>query len=198
MMADEIMRQGVIGLADIVITFDVDSAWSGGFGGSILIENQGVDAVDGWELEYSGGPVIDSLWNGDWFQLDGSTTIVDLGWNGVIAPGGSVSLGYNGQGEFVPDVTDLLFNGAPATIAYGAGAGGDDGSDGGDDSGGDDGSDGGDEGEGPTRKTHVTNTQGHDTDDVSREDRRHTKAHQRSTGEVQRYCNDVVRGEEVD
>ncbi len=141
------------GFADIVITFDVDSTWSGGFGGSILIENQGIDSVDGWELEYSGGPSIDTLWNGDWTQVGGSTVIVDLGWNGSIAPGGTVSLGYNGLGEFVPDVTDLLFNGAPATIAYGGGAdggngsGGDDGSDGGgddgSDGGGDDGSDGG-------------------------------------------------------
>ncbi|MEC8321680.1 MAG: glycosyl hydrolase family 18 protein [Planctomycetota bacterium] len=135
---------GGLAAADVVVTFDVDSAWDGGFGGSILIENTGPDAVEGWELVFSGGAPIDSLWNGAWNQSAGVTTIGDLGWNATIAPGGSVALGYNGSGTFDSDISNLTLNGLPAQIAYGEGAGG--GSDGGGSGGG--GSDGGGSGGG--------------------------------------------------
>ena len=139
--------------ADVTVTFDVGDVWDGGYSGSIAIDNEGPIAIQGWELEFENGPVIGDLWNGDWSQSNGQTFISDLGWNGSIPPGGSVELGYGGNGTFSADVSNAFLNGESVSIVYGPGVGEDDdgGDDGSDDSGGSDddgGSEGGDDSSG--------------------------------------------------
>ena len=133
-------------VGDVTVTFDVGETWDSGFSGSIAIDNEGPVALDAWELVYEKGPAIGELWNGDWSQDDGSTTISDLGWNATIPVGGSILLGYNGVGAFASDVAAITVNGETASVRYGPGVDDDDPDDGGgpgddqDDNGNDDGS----------------------------------------------------------
>jgi len=131
-----------------LVTFSVGSHWEGGYGGGITIENRGDAAMDSWALEYAGGPQIGSLWNGVLTDLlDGRRRVSNTSWNGALAAGASVSIGFNGLGTMTDDVTDATLNGESAEVAYDlpAGWGSGEGS-GGEAGGGDDDGGGGDDG----------------------------------------------------
>ncbi|MEB3161137.1 MAG: glycosyl hydrolase family 18 protein [Synechocystis sp.] len=102
------------GSDDVSVTFKVDSQWSGGFGGTITLTNTGTAAVDGWTLVFDSEFAITTLWNGAYSSpTPGSYEVTNLGWNNLIAPGASVSFGFNGNwsGGPVPDPTNYRFNG---------------------------------------------------------------------------------------
>jgi GH18 family chitinase len=110
-------------------TFAVTSSWDGGFNGSLTIENRSTTTIDGWTLVYDGGPDITSLWNANW-SVDGqTTTLSNLDWNAVIAPGASVTMGFGANGTLQENVEACTLNGEACEVAY---AGADDGGDGGD------------------------------------------------------------------
>ena len=132
----------VLTAEDAIIRFVLGTEWDGGYGATIEIDNQSNAAINGWELVYDNGPVIDSLWNGDWSRAGQTTTIKNLDWNGVIEANSVLSLGFNGSGAFETTVQNATLNGTPVVVSYEGNGGGDDG--GGDDGGGDDG--GGDDG----------------------------------------------------
>jgi len=124
--------------AQPLVTFEVTSSWEGGYNGAIAIENRSQATIDGWELQYDGGPAVTSLWNGSW-SVDGpTTTILNVDWNGSIAPGESVSLGFGATGVLEETVAGCTLNGEVCEVAYAGSSdgGGDDGGDGGGDSGG--------------------------------------------------------------
>ena len=140
---------------DVQVTYSVTSAWDTGHNGAILIENVGDKPIQDWELRFSGGPDISSLWNGAW-SFDGSFHLItNLDWNGEIPVNGSVELGYGANGSFISNIADCTVNGEPALVLYGDGTGGGDGDgdgggggDGGGDGDGDGGGDGGGDGDG--------------------------------------------------
>lgn len=99
---------------DVQVTFQVDTQWESGFGGTITITNQGTTAIEGWTLGFDTLFSITSLWNAE--QLSGNNNqyqITDLGWNGTINPNASVSFGFNGtwNGGNIPEPTNYNFNG---------------------------------------------------------------------------------------
>lgn len=101
------------------VTFAVGSHWTGGYGGSVRIQNRGASAVSNWALEYQGGPSVGSLWNGVHALLAGGRSrITNAGWNGTIPAGGSVEVGFNGIGTMTNDVSDCRLNGALSEVAY--------------------------------------------------------------------------------
>ena len=73
--------------ADVSVRFVVDSAWSDGYNAHIEIENVGASTIEGWELSYTDGPEISSLWNADWEVVGDRTILSSLEWNSVLAPG---------------------------------------------------------------------------------------------------------------
>jgi chitinase len=122
--------------ADVSVRFIVDSAWSDGYNAHIEIENTGSSTIDGWELSYTDGPEISSLWNADW-QVEGNrTTLRNLDWNGTLAAGAVAEIGFGGVGTFLENVNDATLNGVPITVLYSSD--GDQGDDSGGDSGGGD------------------------------------------------------------
>jgi len=117
-----------------LVTFATTSAWDGGFNGSITIDNRSDVAIDGWTLAWDGGPAITSLWNGTWTVDGDHTSVTDVGWNGAIAAGSSVALGFGANGVLEANVNNCTLNGAACEVAY---EDTDDGGGGGDDGGGD-------------------------------------------------------------
>ena len=102
-----------------LVTFSVGSHWEGGYGGSVTIRNRGESAMSSWSVEYGGGPEVGSLWNGVHALLGGGRSrISNASWNGSLAPGASVSVGFNGVGTMTNDVADCTVNGASAEVAY--------------------------------------------------------------------------------
>jgi chitinase len=133
--------------ADATVTFGAAGGWDGGYSGSIVIRNDGTAPIADWRVEWDGGPSVGSLWNGTYTLTGNHAVLVNAGWNGTIAPGASVSIGFTGVGALTENVSNCTVNGAPATVAYsGAGGGGDDGGDGNDHGDGD--GDNGDNGNG--------------------------------------------------
>jgi GH18 family chitinase len=122
------------------VTFTRTGAWEGGFGGSLTIRNDDPSPITDWRVSWDGGPTITTLWNGTYSVSQGRSTVVNAGWNGTIAPGGSVTAGFNGTGVFTQNIASCTVNGTAAVVEYagfpgggggGSGGGGDDGGDGG-------------------------------------------------------------------
>ncbi|MFL6121719.1 cellulose binding domain-containing protein [Actinophytocola sp.] len=82
------------------VTYGV-SQWPGGFTGSVTIANTGTAAISGWTLAFTfpAGQRVTSGWGATWTQGSGSAgvTAANLDYNGSIAPGGSVQVGFNGS-----------------------------------------------------------------------------------------------------
>jgi GH18 family chitinase len=118
-----------------LVTFSKTGGWDTGYNGSIVITNRGSAAIADWRAEWDGGPVVGSLWNGTYSTSGGHAVLLNAGWNGTIAPGASVTVGFTGVGTLLADVQACTVNGVAAEVAYegasGGGGGGGGGSGGG-------------------------------------------------------------------
>jgi hypothetical protein len=82
------------------VTYTVNSSWSGGFGATITIANEGSSPIDPWTLTFAfpaSGEAVQSGWDGTWTQSGQNVTVAAESWNSTLAAsGGSVSIGFNG------------------------------------------------------------------------------------------------------
>jgi endoglucanase len=77
------------------VTHRVTSSWSGGYGAEIVIENRAAP-VNGWTLTFSApGVTVTQGWNGTWTDTGDTVQVGNAAWNGVLATGGTVAIGYN-------------------------------------------------------------------------------------------------------
>jgi poly(hydroxyalkanoate) depolymerase family esterase len=69
------------------------SAWNNGFTSDIAIANTGSTPISGWSLVFTlpSGQIITSGWNATYTPTSGQVTASNVGFNGVINPGTSVS-----------------------------------------------------------------------------------------------------------
>jgi xyloglucan-specific exo-beta-1,4-glucanase len=86
--------------ATCTVTYGVNQ-WPGGFTGSVTIANSGTAPISTWRLAFTfaAGQRVSSGWGATWAQASGSPDVIadNLGYNGTIAPGGSVQIGFNGS-----------------------------------------------------------------------------------------------------
>ncbi|MEQ4300846.1 cellulose binding domain-containing protein [Plantactinospora sp. B6F1] len=78
----------------------------------ISVRNVGPTPVDGWTLTWAlpDSQRIAAIWNAALVSHTGGVvTARNLGWNAVIAPGGTVTIGYLASGSFQP--ADVTLNG---------------------------------------------------------------------------------------
>jgi endoglucanase len=77
------------------VDYSVTNAWPGGFQGAVVITNNGA-AVNAWTLSYSyaGNQMVTSGWNGNWSETGAVVTVTNASWNGTLATGGQVTLGF--------------------------------------------------------------------------------------------------------
>jgi mannan endo-1,4-beta-mannosidase len=100
------------------VTYKVASQWSGGFGADVTIRNTGTAAVAGWTLRWSfaNGQTVTQMWNATATQSGVQVTAVNAPYNGAIAVGGSVGIGFNGSWTGTNAVpTAFTLNGASCT-----------------------------------------------------------------------------------
>jgi hypothetical protein len=80
------------------VAYRRQSEWSGGFQASVTVTNTGSAAISGWTLVFTfgGDQVITSAYNATVSQSGATVTAVNTSYNGLIAPGSSVSFGFGG------------------------------------------------------------------------------------------------------
>ncbi|MGW1957194.1 cellulose binding domain-containing protein [Streptomyces sp. NPDC001920] len=81
------------------VTYTVTSQWSGGFQADVRLTNTGAGAWSGWSLGWSfaDGQRITQAWNAEHTQSGAAVTAKNVGWNGNVAAGSSVSFGFTGS-----------------------------------------------------------------------------------------------------
>ena len=96
------------------VVYDKYSDWGSGFSVNLRIKNTGTTAINGWTLRwtYAGNQTVTSAWNASYTQSGQQVSVSNAGYNGSIAPGGSVAdlPGFNGtysSSNTNPSVFDL-------------------------------------------------------------------------------------------
>ncbi|MDN3260975.1 glycoside hydrolase family 18 chitinase [Streptomyces sp. CSDS2] len=102
---------GAVGLAspaqaagNATATFTKTSDWGSGFGGQWTVKNTGTSSISSWTVEWDfpSGTKVTSAWDATVTNSGDHWTAKNVGWNGTIAPGASVSFGFNGSGPGSP------------------------------------------------------------------------------------------------
>lgn len=88
--------------------YTIQNDWGGGATAAIEITNTGDSALNGWEVNWTyDDSTITNSWNAD-VSGDNPYTATDMGWNGNLEPGQSVSFGVqvdSGAGTETPEVS---------------------------------------------------------------------------------------------
>ncbi|MFC9398331.1 glycosyl hydrolase family 18 protein [Streptomyces sp. NPDC057027] len=94
-------------------TYTKTQDWGTGFGANWTIKNTGTTTISSWTVEwdYPSGTSVTSAWDATVTSSGTHWTAKNVGWNGTLAPGASVSFGYNGAGSGAP--SGCKINGAP-------------------------------------------------------------------------------------
>jgi poly(hydroxyalkanoate) depolymerase family esterase len=99
---------------------DSVSAWSGGMTENITVTNTGTSAVDGWSLAFAlaSGQSVTNAWNATISPSSGQVAATNLGYDAAVAPGGSVTFGFQAdQTGNAAAPTGFSLNGAACTAA---------------------------------------------------------------------------------
>ena len=93
------------------VAFETTSVWATGYNGQLQITNTGEEAIRGWRLGFTLDAPITNLWNGDLSGSQPHYTVTDAGHNGILAPGETVTVGFQVQHETViePSGYDFQF-----------------------------------------------------------------------------------------
>ncbi|GIF02423.1 cellulose binding domain-containing protein [Paractinoplanes rishiriensis] len=96
------------------------NAWNSGLTADLTVTNTGSAAVNGWSLTFTlaAGQTITAGWNAVYSPGSGQVTARNVSYNGAIAPGGSVSIGFQaGHTGNSGAPTGFALNGAACSAA---------------------------------------------------------------------------------
>lgn len=96
---------------DLEAMFAVVNSWSGGFNGSVTLENDGAAATTGWQVKIETTNQISDIWNAVIVSHDASGYVIgNAAYNGTIAHDGETSFGFVATGQQDPSTVhiDLL------------------------------------------------------------------------------------------
>lgn len=102
---------GLVGLAgtaqaagSATATYTKASDWGSGFEGKWTVKNTGTTAINSWTVEwdYPTGTRVTSAWDATVTSSGNHWTAKNVGWNGALSPGASVTFGFNGTGPGAP------------------------------------------------------------------------------------------------
>src|SRR5690242_14897744 len=102
---------GLVGLASPAqaatngtATYTKTQDWGTGFGGQWTIKNTGSSSISSWKVEWDfpSGTSVTSAWDADVTSSGTHWTAKNKSYNGTLAPGASVSFGFNGAGSGSP------------------------------------------------------------------------------------------------
>ncbi|WP_405834030.1 cellulose binding domain-containing protein [Streptomyces sp. NBC_00105] len=114
---------GTAQAASVGAVYTKSSSWSGGYTGQYVITNHTGQAQSDWTLQFDlpAGTKIDSLWNGTHTVSGRRVTVKPASWNGQLAAGASVTVGFVTSGSDSPgNPTGCLINGVKCSVDQGA------------------------------------------------------------------------------
>ncbi|GGT33508.1 chitinase [Streptomyces purpureus] len=85
-------------------TYTKVSDWGSGFEGKWTVKNTGTTTLSAWTVEWDfpAGTAVTSAWDATVTSSGTHWTAKNVGWNGTLAPGATVSFGFNGTGGGSP------------------------------------------------------------------------------------------------
>ncbi|MFJ9926312.1 glycosyl hydrolase family 18 protein [Streptomyces misionensis] len=88
----------------VTASFTKSSDWGTGFGGQWTIKNSGSAGISSWTIQWDfpSGTSVTSAWDADVTNSGNHWTAKNKSYNGTLAPGASVSFGFNGSGPGSP------------------------------------------------------------------------------------------------
>ncbi|MBY8871253.1 glycoside hydrolase family 9 protein [Micromonospora sp. PLK6-60] len=99
----------------------VTSGWDTGFTANITVTNTGTTTINGWTLAFTfpnTGQKVGSGWSANFTQTGTAVTATNVAYNGTLAPGASVSFGFNGTHTGAnPKPTTFTLNNTPCTAS---------------------------------------------------------------------------------
>ncbi|MFE0472216.1 glycosyl hydrolase family 18 protein [Streptomyces sp. NPDC058947] len=102
---------GLVGLASpaqaatsATATYAKTQDWGSGFEGKWTVKNTGTTTLSSWTVEWDfpSGTSVTSAWDADVTSSGTHWTAKNKSWNGTLAPGASVTFGFNGSGSGSP------------------------------------------------------------------------------------------------
>lgn len=92
-------------VGEVTCSVAKENVWNSGYQLDIVIGNEGASVVEAWEvsLVFDRAPNLTGSWNVNLTEEATSLSATGVGWNSNIAPGGTVSFGFQGSysGNFV-------------------------------------------------------------------------------------------------
>ncbi|WP_030749186.1 glycoside hydrolase family 18 chitinase [Streptomyces sp. NRRL F-5135] len=90
--------------ASATATYTKVSDWGTGFEGKWTVKNTGTTSLASWTVEWDfpSGTAVTSGWDADITGSGTHWTAKNKSWNGTLAPGASISFGFNGTGTGSP------------------------------------------------------------------------------------------------
>ena len=103
----------VYAVGTTTLTYVEDGRWSTGFNGTVRITNRGVTAIQGWTLGFNLQGTVTQQWNAIRRSASGGANLFgNETWNGTIAPGATVSFGFQATAAAGVKPTAFTFNGS--------------------------------------------------------------------------------------
>ncbi|WP_062079200.1 ExeM/NucH family extracellular endonuclease [Demequina globuliformis] len=101
------------------VSYEIHGQWPGGFISQLWITNTGDEPVNGWDLgfDFTAGEVVTNGWSGTWRQEGDRVGVASMSWNGALAPGRSVTVGFVGSAPAGAEgVENVTLNGEACTL----------------------------------------------------------------------------------
>ena len=107
--------------AGVTASFTKSSDWGTGFGGQWTVKNSGSASISSWTIQWDfpSGTSVTSAWDADVTNSGNHWTAKNKSYNGTLAPGASVSFGFNGAGSGNPSNCTLNGSSCDGTTAPG-------------------------------------------------------------------------------
>lgn len=96
------------------------NAWSTGLTASVTLTNTGTATLNGWQLGFTlpSGQTITGGWGATYSPASGAVTATNAAYNGTLAPGASVTIGYQANHTGTTSAPGAFtLNGEPCTTA---------------------------------------------------------------------------------
>lgn len=91
------------GSGDLEALFTVVNSWTGGFQGSVTLDNDGAAATAGWQVRIDTTNQITDIWNAEIVSHDaGGYVVKNATWNGTITHDGTANFGFVTTGPMDP------------------------------------------------------------------------------------------------
>jgi aryl-phospho-beta-D-glucosidase BglC (GH1 family) len=96
------------------VQFATQSDWGSGFVANVTVTNAGSLPVNGWTLAFDAPFTISSIWGATIVSHVGTHYVIQAAdWDSLLAPGGSISFGFQAAPGGNQTVSNVLFNGQP-------------------------------------------------------------------------------------